>query len=177
MGGGSIDNYGSSGRRAGRSRCCCSRASPRSGVHPAQSRLSHHWHYWLHHGGHLRLCWNCVLSEPSPHVASNFVCRSDPVLCALRIIGDFTHHGRRLARSLRSHDHARSRVGDLRNALALARDHDAPFQNPGLRPSSVNSLVFGEQCSQLVVNIFPVDQHRFIRRCNHPVPVDKECVR
>jgi len=50
---------------------------------------------------------------------------------ALRIIGDFTHYGRRLARGLRSDDDARGRVGDLRNALTLARDHEAPSQSPG----------------------------------------------
>ena len=62
-------------------------------------------------------------------MASGFDCSPDPVVCALRIIADFTHYGRRLARGLRSHDDARGRVGDLRNAVTLARDHEAPKQN------------------------------------------------
>ena len=64
-------------------------------------------------------------------MASSFGRSPDPVVCALRTIGDFTHYGRRLARGLRSHDDAGSRVGDLRNALTLARDHEAASQNPG----------------------------------------------
>ena len=68
---------------------------------------------------------------PGLHLASSCGCRPDPVVCALRTIGDSTHYVRRLARGLRSHDDARSRVGDLRNALTLARDHEAPSQNPG----------------------------------------------
>ena len=87
-------------------------------------------HYWLHHDGYLRLCRDDVLSEPGPHMASSFGCSPDPVFSALRIIGDFTHYGRRLARGLRSDDDARGRVGDLRNALTLARDHEAPSQSP-----------------------------------------------
>jgi len=49
----------------------------------------------------------------------------------LRIIGDFTHYGWRLARGFRSDDDARGRVGDLRNALTLPRDHEEPSQSPG----------------------------------------------
>jgi hypothetical protein len=131
VGGISIDNCRSRGRRVSRSRACRSGASPRSGVHATQSRLSRRWHYWLHHDGYLRLCRDDVLSEPGPHMASSFGCSPDPVVSALRIIGDFTHYGRRLARGLRSDDDARGRVGDLRNALTLARDHEAPSQSPG----------------------------------------------
>jgi len=69
-------------------------------------------------------------------MASSFRCSPDPVVSALRIIGDFTHYGRRLARGLRSDDDARGRVGDLRNALTLARDHEAPSK---ARPLTVLS--------------------------------------
>ena len=82
-------------------------------------------------GGYLRFHKSYVRSEPGPHMASSFGCRPDSVVCALHIIVDFTHYGRRLGRGLRSHDDARSRVGDLRNALTLAHDHEALSQNAG----------------------------------------------
>jgi hypothetical protein len=62
-------------------------------------------------------------------MASNFGRGRDPVVCAVSIIGNFTHYGRRLARGFRSHDDARGSVGDLCNALTLARDHEAPAQD------------------------------------------------
>jgi hypothetical protein len=80
------------------------------------------------HAGHLHLCRNGVLSEPGPHMASSFGRGRDPVVCAVPIIGDFTHYERRLARGFRSHDDARGSVGDLCNAPTLARDHEAPRQ-------------------------------------------------
>src|SRR5262249_35233593 len=123
-------------------RGCRSGASPRPGVHATGSRLSHRWHYWLHHDGYLRLCRYGVLSEPGPHMASSCGYSPDSVVCALRSIGDFTYYGRRLARGLRSHDDARSRLGDLRNALTLACDHETPSQNPGSRPSSLDSVAW-----------------------------------
>src|ERR1700693_2842895 len=126
-----IDNCRRRGRRVSCSRDGWSGASPRSGVHATQPRLSRRWHYWPHHDGYLRLCRDDVLSEPCPYMASSFGCSPDAVVSALRIIGDFTHYGRRLARGLRSDDDARGRVGDLRNALTRARDHEAPSQSPG----------------------------------------------
>jgi hypothetical protein len=131
VGGSSTDHCRSRGRRAKRSRGCRPSASPRPGVHATQSRRSRRWHCWLHHDGYLRLCGNGVLSEPGPHMASSCDCSAPLVVCAQCNIGDLTHYGRRLARSLRSHDDACSRVGDLRNALTLARDHESPLQNPG----------------------------------------------
>ena len=38
---------------------------------------------------------------PGLHLASSCGCRPDPVVCALRTIGDSTHYVRRLARGLR----------------------------------------------------------------------------
>ena len=67
-----------------------------------------------------------------PHMASNFSHGLDPVVCAVPAHGDFTLYRRRLARGFRPHDDARGSVGDLRNALTLARDHEAPSQSPGL---------------------------------------------
>ena len=112
--------------------------SPGSGVHATQSWFSHRCHHSLHRDGHLHLCRNGVLSEPCPHMASNFGRGRDSVVCAVPVIGDFTHYGRRMARGLCSHDDALSRVGDLRNALTLARDHKHPpkAQAPD-RPLSV----------------------------------------
>jgi hypothetical protein len=130
VGSSSIDSCRRRGRRAGRSRGCRSGASPRPGVHATLPRLSHRWHYWVHTDGYLRLFRNGVLPERGPHVAASCDCSPFLVICTQRIIGDYTHHGRTLARGLRSHDNARGRVGDLRNAVTLARDHEAPSQNP-----------------------------------------------
>jgi hypothetical protein len=140
LGRGSIDNYRSRRRRARRSRGCRSGASPRPGVHATQSRLSHRCHYWLHRDGYLRLCRNRVLSECGPHMASSFGCCPYRVVCAQLIIRDFTHYGRRLARGLRAHVDARSCMGDLRHGLTLARAHEAPSQDSGRGPSSLDSL-------------------------------------
>jgi hypothetical protein len=135
-----IDNCRSRGCRASCSRGCRSGDSPQPGVHTTQCRISHRCYYRLHRGGHLRLCGNGVLSEPGPHMASSFGNSPHPVACALRVIGDFSHHGGRLARGLRSHDDACGRVGGLRDALTLARDHEGPTQSPGCKPSPLNSL-------------------------------------
>ena len=63
-------------------------------------------------------------------MAPNFGCSPDPVVSALRLIGDFTRYGRGLARGLRSDDDARCRLDDLRNAFTVASDSKAPSQNP-----------------------------------------------
>ena len=90
--------------------------------------------------GYLRFCRNGVLSEPYPHMASSCGCTPDPFVCALYTIGDFTHYGRRLARGLRPHDDAHRRLGDLRNAPTLGRDHETGAQSPSAGPPSLDSL-------------------------------------
>jgi len=131
VGGSGTDDCRGRGCGARRSRGCRSDTSSGSDVHTTQSGFSHHCHHNVHRHGPLRLCRNGVVSEPGPQLASNFGLVGDCVVCAVRIIGDFTHHGWRLARGFRSHDDARGRVGDLCNAFALARDHDAPTQDAG----------------------------------------------
>jgi len=140
LGSSGIDNRRCRGRRVGRSRGRRSHPSPGSLVHPAQFRFTHRCHHSLHRDGYLCFCRNRILSEPGPHMASSFRRGCDPFVCALRLVGDFTHHGRRLARGFRSHDNARGSLGALCHALTLARDHQAPRQNATSRPSSLDPL-------------------------------------
>jgi hypothetical protein len=66
---------------------------------PATFRQPHHFRFWLHSDGYLRLRRNGVLSGPDPHMGSSFDCSPDPAVYALRIIGEFTHYGRGLPES------------------------------------------------------------------------------
>ena len=81
-------------------------------------------------------------SEPGPHMASSCDDYPYPVVCTQRIAGEFSYYGRRLAKGLCSHDDAHSGLGNLRNAFALARAHEAAPQRPGLRPFSLDTLGF-----------------------------------
>ena len=75
-------------------------------------------------------------------MASSCNCSPNFVVYTRRIIGSFPQYGRNLARGLRSHDDARSRLGALCNALTGTCDLEAPSQNTRPGPDPVDSLAW-----------------------------------